>query len=877
MATVQGKGTGAPALVAQCEGEADALFARMGVDDVRRVVAQTRADAAARSDALRAFVGEHHTDLVRVAEAVVALTDVAGGVLTDINNPDAATRAKTETTTTPPQPQVQQHAVCDVARLLRMVVSAPERVAALADRGEYLAAAIAHHRAGRAHAALASKDAASRRLCAAVPLATRQWAALAAVPPALAARCCSALAERANSEAPQPLTPARATSALGALLVLRRDAPEALVREYFARRAEAVLLPCTAEEEESEALATVAARFVATLELADALFGTQQQQQRALMDRVVARLPESLTEGTGVPFIAPSVVQHLCDEWLADAQTQVRAAVRERLARVTSLAALGRAAEAIERRLGGHALPGRTLDVWDALFAAPFEERAAALVAAHTSTLTSRIETLVTNLVAPAPGDEDDEEDKNEEENEEERENNKRRKQMEQQQQPWNAPMIPDLDAIGRLQDGAATTVTSGNTPVAAFVRELNEAVEKVRADVAAVARCARFSGVREAAAATLSAAVEALAHALATRVDDPKCTCAGVLRSGEAARAAAAPLPALARLGALCDTAPDRAPLARVHGTALAAWTRRTLTRPLAAFRTALAAVPWAERTAARALARTFEVPPSPSDAPALPAFLTPCLASLLWDVAAAVAHAHGPALPRAGARFLARALSDGALAAYDAVLAPLAHADPPPEAAVQLWFDVYALGELFCARAAPPADALDDPAARALAIALQSDGDSSEDDWPTRVAHTIAAAQALLDPVEFGYFRPHMRAAVARALQRSALVYAVYNPALCTGSSTTTTATTTTTTSEAATALPCARVAGRFALLPSTSSIPVAAAALAAPWPAVTPLRMSHSAASAAGNVTPLAASAPAQRTQRDDALLMAMGSFF
>ena len=238
---------------------------------------------------------------------------------------------------------------------------------------------------------------------------------------------------------------------------------------------------------------------------------------------------------------------------------------------------------------------------------------------------------------------------------------------------------------------------------------------------------------------------------------------------------------------------------------------------------------------------------------------------------VAAAVARAHGDTLPRAAALFLARTLSDGVLAAYDAVLAALQPPAVAPETAVQLWFDVYAVGELFSARTAlaDPCDA----AAAALGAALQPP-DSSSDAWPARVAHTVAAAQALLDPVECGYFRPHMRACVVRALQRSALLYAVYNPALC--STSTATASNGSMASETATALPCARVAGRFALLPSTSSIPVAAAALATPWPAPAPL-LPRRAAAPADSPAPLAASAPAQRTQRDDTLLMAMGSFF
>ena len=907
----QGTGTGADAaaLQAQCDGEADALFARLGVDDVRRVVAQTRADVAARSDALRAFVGEHHQDLVRVAEAVVAVADVAGGVLAALgknneqdkdkddenegNNSEGSVAEKGAAAST-------QREVCAAARLLRVVVCAPERVAALADRGEYLAAALAYHRACGAHAALAATATpAARCVAAAVPLAARQWAALAAVPPALCARSGAALAERAGTP---PLTPARAAAALGALLVLRQPDPEALVQEYLAHRTDAVLLPCSGsgdgdggeeDDDAGAALGTVAERFVATLVLADALFcgsaGADAEaggkRRPALMERVVARvvraralLPAAVgaaVAALGTPLVAAPALERLCAAWRAAAQTQVRAAVRARLARVASLAALRRAADAVGRRLAACAPLRREPDVWAALFAAPFEERAAALVAAHTRALTDLATALVGTLAAPTPADRHEDDDEDEDENNDD--NNSvsatATVEEEEQEEPWNAPGIPDLDAIARLQDTTTPLAAGTAAPVAAFVAALDAALAAVHADVAAAADSARVGGVRGAAADGVAAVVAALAAALAARVRDPACPRGGVLRCAHAARAARTALPALARLGTLCGAAPDPAPLARVHGAARATWLQRTLARPLAAFRAALAAVPWAARATARAVRGTFAAPPGTgADAPAMPAFLTPCLAALLGDVAAAVVRAHGDTLPRAAACLLARTLSDGVLAAYAAVLGALAAARAPvaPETAVQLWFDVYAVGELFAARTvlADPHDA----AAAALAAALQPADSSSEvdDAWPARVAQTLAAAQALLDPVERGYFRPHMRAAVARALQRSALVYALYSPAL--GSPTGTTGTAS---SDAATALPCARVAGRFALLPSTSSIPVAAAALTAPWPVPSPLLPRH-----AGSTAPapsLAASAPAQRTQRDDALLMAVGSFF
>ena len=934
MASPQGKGTGGSTLQTQCESEADALFARLGVDDVRRVVAQTRADVAARSDALRAFVGEHHQDLVHVAEAVVAVADVAGSVLTALssndgdNDGDNNDKAHPETASSVSQLPGAQRDVCCAARLLRTVVCAPERVAALADRGEYLAAALAYHRACRAHDALAAAATTpgARAVRAAVPLAARQWAALAAVPPALCARSRAAVAEHAA--APAPLTPARAAAALGALLVLRQTPPETLVQEYLAHRTEAVLLPCSGKEDGDDAgaaLGTVAERFVATLVLADALFcshvartGGAPALRPSLMERVVARvarapalLPASaraFVAGLGAPFVAVPALQRLCAAWLADAQAQVRAAVRARLAHVASLAALRRAADAVTARLAAPvpasapataqqptqqpswdvvacALLRRGLDVWDALFAAPFQERAAALVAAHTRALTDLATTLVDTLAGGGGGgaaaaDSDDGDEEEEEEEEEE--------VVPEQQEQWNAPGIPDLDAIARLKDTTTTATTTKTAAVTTFAETLDAALAAVCTDVAALVDSPRFGGVREAAAAGVAQTVEALAAALDAHVRDPACPRSGLLRCTHAARAALTALPALARLGTLCAPAPaaaaapppDVAPLARVYGAALAAWTQRTLACPLAAFRAALAAVPWAAPATALAVRRAFAPAPpdAPPGAPALPAFLTPCLAALLGDVAAAVARAHGDTLPRAGARCLARALSDGVLTAYDAVLAALAREGAvAPETAVQLWFDVYAVGELFSARTAlvDPHDA----AACALAAALDSAGVTGDSDaWPERVAHTLAAAQTLLDPVECGYFRPHMRACVARALQRSALLYALYSPALgaaATGS--TSTSTSTTTTGEAGTALPCARVAARFALLPSTSSIPVAAAALTAPWSVPSTPLLPHSSSTDTAPAALPAAPAPTQRTQCDDTLLMAMGGFF
>ena len=75
--------------LAQCENEADALLTKLTIDEVRQVVVRTRADIAARNDALRSFVGEHHRDLVQVADAVIAVHDVSETVLNALNDASA--------------------------------------------------------------------------------------------------------------------------------------------------------------------------------------------------------------------------------------------------------------------------------------------------------------------------------------------------------------------------------------------------------------------------------------------------------------------------------------------------------------------------------------------------------------------------------------------------------------------------------------------------------------------------------------------------------------------------------------------------------------------------------------------------------------------
>ena len=74
---------------ALCESEADTLLTKLTVDEVRQVVARTRAEISARNDALRSFVGEHHRDLVQVADAVIAVHDVSSTVLDALNDASA--------------------------------------------------------------------------------------------------------------------------------------------------------------------------------------------------------------------------------------------------------------------------------------------------------------------------------------------------------------------------------------------------------------------------------------------------------------------------------------------------------------------------------------------------------------------------------------------------------------------------------------------------------------------------------------------------------------------------------------------------------------------------------------------------------------------
>jgi hypothetical protein len=53
------------------------LFEKLSVDEVRTRIAAVRREIGARRADLRAFVGEHHRELVDIADAVLHVSTVA--------------------------------------------------------------------------------------------------------------------------------------------------------------------------------------------------------------------------------------------------------------------------------------------------------------------------------------------------------------------------------------------------------------------------------------------------------------------------------------------------------------------------------------------------------------------------------------------------------------------------------------------------------------------------------------------------------------------------------------------------------------------------------------------------------------------------------
>ena len=865
-----------------------------------------------------------------------------------------------------------QREILNVSRMMKVVVCAPERVADLLDAREYLSATLMYFRALRSYTVLSSsQDPVARCVLKSVPLVERQWLSMAGKPAEICRRCWEAVSEARDQAA--PLSLAHCAASLASVLLLKKVQPEVLVRDFFEHRTAALLDSGNDAEDISVTLSTFVDRFISTFTFANTLFCSQcvthasQEEngesvavlQRSLMSKIVARLdrqrclPKDVDEFMGdlcqsasmgaASFVADDVLHGICKGWLAGATNRVKNMIRTKLAGVKTLTLLRAVAEAIRSRIttqnasssssSSSSRPSwnvvactmleNDFDLWGSFFCEAFKERTTAIITAHCDALTALATKLVGNLSSESNKADED------------------KSSGSKDGLKWNSSRVPDVDKLTVLKDG-----TSVHPSVEAFVTAMEQALSMISSDVAKLGDLdgpvffgGAFCGIKKNTGVCLERMLADIAACLDARSREANSDSVLVLRCGQVAQAVLQSLPSLHKLCRICGASPSFVPLASVYGQCLCTWITRSLAEPLDTFREQLGQVQWLEKITVQTFRNTFEsAPGAESEHLLLPAFLTPCLGTLLWNVSALMVHAHVNELPRPAALFLCRVLSDAILAAYSNVAETLskqvaggAHLDA--EIAVQLWFDTYAIGELFNSRVAfvDPSD----PVMRAVAASMtqQSTVEGvassvlSDDEWPKRVAKTLSIIQGLMDPVECGFFKPHMRSCVLRCLQRSALVFAVYSSSLSppgVNLSTTTTPASSPARGQlpstpamtpqsahlsaaAASMVPCARVAPRFALLPSTSSITIVAAALTAPWTAggssatsphrataslgssantpVTPVRTPHRRfgseffLSAFAPSTPLSASSSSSgknRTEDDDAMLLAMSNF-